>query len=139
MSWNFGENRNLFLQLKSKLGLYHVLLTTSKPSDEKITLTLVEIQQLPEIEKVDSKKEISCLKWALYNGRRNVCISFKTDMDKLKILVYRYRNNTYVKDTEVELKLAEYEKLLPERVYLLSYIDVFFERYIVLDETAVLI
>ena len=31
-------------------------------------------------------------------------MSFKTDMDKLNIVVYRYRNNTYVKDTEMELK-----------------------------------
>ena len=137
MSWNIGENRNLFLKLKSKLGLYHVVLTTPKTSPEKITLTLVEMQQLPEIEKVDSKNEISCLKWTIYNGRRKVCINFKTDLDKLNIVVYRYRNNTYVKDTEMELKMTEYEKLLAKRVYLLSYIDVFFKRCIVLDETTV--
>ena len=62
MSWNIGENRNLFLKLKSKLGLYHVVLTTPKTSPEKINVTLVERQQLPEIENVDSKNEISCLK-----------------------------------------------------------------------------
>ena len=44
MSWNIGENRNLFLKLKSKLGLYHVVLTTPETSPEKITLTLVEMQ-----------------------------------------------------------------------------------------------
>ena len=137
MSWNIGENGNLFLKLKSKLGLHHVVLTTPKTSPEKITLSLVEMQQLPEIEKVDSRNEISCLKWTIYNGRREVCISFKTDMDKLNIVVYRYRNNTYVKDTEMELKLTEYEKFLAERVYLLSYIDVFFKRCIVLDEKIV--
>ena len=137
MSWNIRENRNLFLKWKSKLGLCHVVLTTPKNSPEKITLTLVEMQQLPEIEKVDSKKENSCLKWTIYNGRRKVCIRFKTDMDKLNIVVYSNRSNTYVKDTEMELKLTEYEKLLSTRVYLLSYIDVFFERCIVLDETTV--
>ena len=136
MSWDIGDNRNLFLKLKTKLGLYHVELK-SKDSPEKITLALVETQQLPDIEKVDSKNEISCLKWTIYNGRRKVCISFKTDMDKLNIVVYRYRKNTYVKDTEMELKLTEYEKLLSKRVYLLSYIDVFFKRCIVLDETTV--
>ena len=87
MSWNIGENRNLFLKLKSKLGLYHVALTTSKTSPKKITLTLVEMQQLPEIEKVDSKNHFSCLKWTIHNGRRKVCISFKTDMVKLNIVV----------------------------------------------------
>ena len=78
MSWNIGENRNLFLKLKSKMGLYHVVVTTPKSSPEKLTLTLVEMQQLPEIEKMDSKKEILCLKWTFHNGRRKVCISFKT-------------------------------------------------------------
>ena len=137
MSWNIGDNRNLFLKFKSKLGHYHVVLTTPKTSPEKITLNLVEMQQLPEIEKVDSKNEISCLNWTIYDGRRKKFISFKTDMDKLNNVVYRYRNNTYFKVTEMELKLTEYEKLLSKRVFLLSYIDVFFKRCIVLDETTV--
>ena len=68
------SNKNLFLKLKTKLGLYHVELK-SKYSPEKITPTLVETQQLPDIEKVDSKDEISCLKWTIYNGRRKVCIN----------------------------------------------------------------
>ena len=94
------------------MGLYHVVLITLKCSPEKSTLTSVEMQQLPGIEKVDSKNEISCLKWTIYNGRRKVRTSFKTDMDKLNIVVYRYRKNTNVKDIEMELKLTEYEKLL---------------------------
>ena len=57
MSWNIGDNRNLFLKLKSKLGLYHVVFTTPKTSPEKLTLTVVEMQQLPDIEKTDSKEE----------------------------------------------------------------------------------
>ena len=52
MSWNIGDNRNLFLKLKTKLGLYHVELR-SKDSPEKNTLTLVETQQLPDIEETD--------------------------------------------------------------------------------------
>ena len=51
MSWNIGDNRNLFLKLKSKLRLYRVVLTTPKTSHEKLTLTVVELQQLPDIEK----------------------------------------------------------------------------------------
>ena len=57
MSWNIGDNRNLFLKLKTKLGLYHVELRKPKDSPEKLTLTLVETQQLPDIEKTDSKDE----------------------------------------------------------------------------------
>ena len=113
MSWNIGDNRILFLKLNIKLGLYHVELRSNfKDSPEKCTLTLVETQQLPVIEKVDSKDEISCLKLTLYIGRRKVCVKFQTDADKVNIFVYRYRNNTYLKDTEMELKLTEYEKLM---------------------------
>ena len=32
MSWNIGDNRKLFLNLESKLGLYHVVLTTPETS-----------------------------------------------------------------------------------------------------------
>ena len=66
MSWNFGGNRNLFLKLKSKLGLYHVVLTTSKTSPEKLTLTVIDMQLLPDIEKTDSKEDLSCLKRTLF-------------------------------------------------------------------------
>ena len=118
------------------MGLYHVEFK-SKDSPEKITLTLVETQQLADIEKVDSKDEISCLKWSIYNGRRKVCINFQTDKYKVNIVVYRYRNNTYLKDTEMDLKLTEYKKLLAKRGYLLSYIDIFYKRCIVLDESTV--
>ena len=95
------------------------------------------MQQLPDVEKIDSKEEMSCLKWTLYKGRKKVCVNFQTDTDKLNIVVYRYRNNIYLKDNEVDLKLTEYQSLLANRVYLLSYIDIFYQRCIVLDETTV--
>ena len=100
------------------MGLHHVLETTPKTSPEKITLTLVEMQSLPEIEKVAFKNDISCLKWTIYKGRRKVCINFKSGTEKLNIVIYRYRNNTYVNDAERELKLFEYEKLLSKRANL---------------------
>ena len=65
MSWNIGDNRNLFLKLKSKLGLYHVVLTTPKSSPQKLTLTVVEMQHLPDIGRTDSIEEIFCLKWTI--------------------------------------------------------------------------
>ena len=95
------------------------------------------MQHLPDIEKTDSREEISCLKWTIYNSRRKVCVNFQTDTDKLNIAVYRYRNTLYIKDNEVDLKLTDYQSLLAKRVYLLSYIDMFYKRCIVLDETTV--
>ena len=135
MSWNIGENRNLFLRLKTKLGLYHVVLTTPKTSPTKITLTRAKLQQLPELEQCED--EISCLKWTIYNDRRKICVGFQTDTDKVDIVVYRYRKNTYLKDTEIELKLTEYKTLLAKRLYLLSYLYTIYKRCIVLDESTI--
>ena len=119
------------------MGLYHVVLTTPETSPEKFTLTVVEMQQLPNIEKTDCNEELSCLKWIIYNGRRKVCVNFQTDTDKLNIAVYRYRNSLYLKDNEVDLKMTKYQSLLAKQVYLLSYIDIIYKRCIVLDETTV--
>ena len=66
-----------------------------------------------------------------------MCINFQTDTDKVNNVVYRYRNNTYLKVTEMDLKLTEYKKLLAKRDYLLSYLDIFYKRCIVLDKTTV--
>ena len=66
--------------------------------------------------------------------RRKVWIKFQPDTDNVNIVVYRCRNNTNPKDTEMKLKLTEYEKLLAMRVYLSSYIDNFFKHCIVMDE-----
>ena len=112
MSWNIGDNRNLLLKLKSKQRFYHVVLTTPKTSPEKLTLTVVEMQQLPDIEKTDSKEEISRLKRKIINGTRKVCVNFQTDTDNVTIVVYTYRNSLYLKDKEVGLKLTEYQSLL---------------------------
>ena len=68
MSWNIGDDRNLFLKLKSKLGLYHVVLTTPKTSPAKLTLTVVEKLQMPNIENTGSIEAKSCLKWTIFNS-----------------------------------------------------------------------
>ena len=59
MSWNIGDNRNLFLNLKSEFGLYHVVPTTPKISPKKLSHTVVEMQQLPDIERIYTKEEIT--------------------------------------------------------------------------------
>ena len=57
MSWNIGDNKNLFLKAKSKLGHYQVVLATPKTSPEKVTLTLIEMQHMPDIERLIPKKK----------------------------------------------------------------------------------
>ena len=117
--------------------LYHIVLRTSKIPAENLLLNVVERQLLPDFENTDSRKQISCLNWTIYNGRRKVCINFKTDTDNLYIMVFRYRNSLYFKDNKFDLKLIEYRSLLAKRVYLLIYIDIFLEGRILLDETSV--
>ena len=137
MSWKIGDNENPFLRLKSKWGLYHVVLTTAKTSPEELTSTEVEMQQLPDIEKADSKQETSRLKWTIYNGRRKVCVHFQTDTDKLNTVMYRYQKSLNLKGNRNDLEKTEYQSLLLKQVYLLSYIDIFYKRCIELDETTV--
>ena len=107
------------------MELYHVVLTTPKTSSEKLTETVVEMQQLPDVGKTVSIVEYFCLKWTIYNGRRKICVNFQTDTDKLNIVVYRYQNSVYLKDNELDLKMAEYQSPLAKRVYFLSYVDIF--------------
>ena len=102
----------------------------------KLTITVDEAQQVPHIEKIDSKKENSCPKWTIYTGRQKS--NFKTDTDKLNFVVNRYRNKLYHKDNEIDMKLTKYEAFVAKRVYLLSCIDISFKRCIFLDETTVL-
>ena len=116
------------------MGLYHLVLATPKTSPERLTLTMVELQHLPNVENTDSKEQISHLRRATYNGRRKVCVNFQTDRDNLNIVVYGYRNNLHLKDNEVDLKMTEYESLVAKRFHLLSYIDIFYKRCIVLYE-----
>ena len=109
MSWNIVGSRNFFLKVKSNLGLDHVVHRTPKTSPEKLTLSVVEMQHLPDIEKTDSKKDTSCLKWTLYKGRRKVCVNLQTDTNKLNIVVDRNQNRLYLKDDELHVKVTEYQ------------------------------
>ena len=93
------------------------------------------MQQLPDVEKTDSKEEIPHLKRTIYNGRRQVSVNFQTDTNKLKIVVYSYRISLYLKEYEFDLSLTQYESILAKRVYLVRKIDIFYKRCKLLDET----
>ena len=64
-------------------------------------------------------------------------MNFQTDTDKLNFAVYRYRNHLCLKAKEFDLKVLEYQLPLAKQVYLLSYIDKFYKRCIVLVEKTV--
>ena len=66
------------------------------------------MQQLPDIEKTDSRAESFCLNMKKNIGRRKVGENFKTDTDKLIFVMCRYRNSSHLNDSEVDLMLTEY-------------------------------
>ena len=107
MNWNIGDKINLCFKLKSKLELYHVELTATKISREKLTLFVVEMEQLPDVEKTDYGDKISFPKWTIYNGWRKICVIFETDTDDLNIVLSCYRKILYLKSIENDLKLTE--------------------------------
>ena len=57
MSWNLGDKRKLFLKIKAKLVIYYAVLTNTRNSYDKTTLSVVQMKQYPDIEKIDSRKE----------------------------------------------------------------------------------
>ena len=89
MSWNFGDKKNFSFKRNSKLGLYKIVLITPKTSVKQLTLTIVEMKQLSDIEKTDSKKELSCFNWTIYDCTKKV-LNFKTETDKLIFVGYCY-------------------------------------------------
>ena len=69
------------------MGLCHVLFKTLETSPEKLTLTVVEMQQLPDLENTESKDDFSLLKRTIYKSGRKVCVNLKTGSDKLHVVV----------------------------------------------------
>ena len=57
MCWNIGANRNLIRKLNSKMGFHQVVPATPKTALKKHTLTVVEMQKIPHIEKTDSREQ----------------------------------------------------------------------------------
>ena len=100
MSWNVRYNRKLFLNLKFKSELHHVVITTPKTPPKKLTQPLVELKDLPNTEQTDSKKkEISCSKCKDLKVGGKSCVKFRTDGDNFNNVVYRYRNSKDLKQS----------------------------------------
>ena len=64
MSWNigFGFSRNFVLKLQNKLGLFHIVL---QEKFQKFSLTFLESQNLPKLQDLYTKSQISQFMWTL--------------------------------------------------------------------------
>ena len=64
------------------------------------------MQQLADIEKTESTDRVSRPNGTKKNSRRKILVIFTTDSDKMNIAVYRFRNELYLKDKSVFLKMT---------------------------------
>ena len=91
MSWNIGFSRNLVLKLENKFGLFHIVL---QEKSQNFSLTVLESQNLPKLENLDTESKISQFEWTLHNGRRKVFLSCRSGIKKIDLKEYRRKANT---------------------------------------------
>ena len=79
LSWNIGFSVTLAENLKKKLGLF-LIVQQEKP--QKISLTVIESQNLPNLQNLDVDSQIPHFEWTLHNGRRKNYIGNRSDNKK---------------------------------------------------------
>ena len=91
MRWNYGFSRNLILKLQNKLGLFHIIL---QEKSQNFLLTVLESQNLPKLQDLDTESQISQFEWFLHNGRRKIFISYRSVVQKVDLIEYRRKGNS---------------------------------------------
>ena len=100
MSWNIGFSRKLILKLHNKLGLFHIVLDEKS---QKISLTIIESQNLLNLQNVDVDSQISHFEWTLHNGRRKIHIGYRSDTKKIDLVEYRRNGNQWKNNQSLQL------------------------------------
>ena len=134
MSWNIGFSRNLVLKLQNKLGLFHIAL---QEKSQKFSLTVLESQNLPKLQYLDTESQISQFEWTLHNGRRNFFLSYRSDIKKIDLIEYRRKGNTWKNNQNFHLEKKEYDNLVDFIPSVLSYVETFKKTCIIIDECTV--
>ena len=88
MSWNIGFSRNLIIKLHDKLRLFQIVLEKSS----KKSLTIIESQNLPNLQNLDVDSQLSHFEWTLHNGRRKILIGHQSDTKKIFFYNYKEKN-----------------------------------------------
>ena len=134
MSWNIGFSRNLVLKLQNKLGLFHIVL---QEKFQKFSLTVLESQNLPKLQDLDTESQISQFEWTLHNGRRKIFLNYCSDIKKLDLIEYRRKGNTWKNNQNFQLEKKEYDNLVDFIPSVLSYVETFKKTCIIIDECTV--
>ena len=106
MSLNIGFSRNLILRLQNKLGLFHIVL---EEKSQKISLTIIESQNLPNLQNLDVDSQISHFEWTLHNGRRKIHKGYRSDTKKIDLVEYRRNGNQWKNNQSLQLQREEYD------------------------------
>ena len=134
MSWNIGFSRNLVLKLQNKLGLFHIVL---QEKSQKFSLTVLESQNLPKLQDLDTESQISQFEWTLHYGRRKIFLSYRSDIKKIDIIEYRRKGNTWKNNQNFQLEKKEYDNLVDFIPSVLFYVETFKKTCIIIDECTV--
>ena len=134
MSWNFGFSRNLLLKLHNNLGFFHIVL---EEKSQKISLTIIESQKLPNLQNLDVDSQISLFEWTLHNGRRKIHIGYRSDTKKIDLVEYHKNGNQWKNNQSLQLQREEYDKLLDMLPSLLGTVETFKKSCIFFDECTV--
>ena len=134
MSWNIGFSRNLVLKLQNKLGLFHIVL---QEKSKKFSLTVLESQNLPKLQDLDTESQFSQFEWTLHNGRRKIFLSYRSDIKKIDLIEYRRKGNTWKNNQNFQLEKKEYDNLVDFIPSVLSYVETFKKTCIIFDECTV--
>ena len=101
MSWNIGFSRNLVLKLQNKLGLFHIVL---QEESQKFSLTVLESQNLPKLQDLDTESQVSQFEWTLHNRRQKIFLSYRSDIKKIDLIEYHRKGNTWKNNKKFQLE-----------------------------------
>ena len=134
MSWNNGFSRNLVLKLQNKLGLFHIVL---QEKSQKFSLTVLESQNLPKLQNLETESQISQFEWTLHNERRKVFLSYRSDIKKIDLIEYRRKGNILKNNQKFQFEKKEYDNLVDFILSVLSCVETFKKNCIIIDECTV--
>ena len=116
------------------MGLFHIVL---EEKSQKFSLTIIESQNLSNLQNLDVDLKISQTQWNLHNGRRKIHIGYRSDNKRIKLIEYR-RNGYQWKNIQcLQLQREENGKILVILPSLLGYVETLKIYCIITDECIV--
>ena len=97
------------------MGFFHIVL---EEKSQKNSRTLIESQNLPNMQSLDVDSQISQFEWTLHNGRRKIHIGYQSVTKKIELIDNRTNENQWKYNQTLQLQREEYDK---NSIYFLQY------------------